>query len=238
MEKEIRSFNVDTTGLEVRNDEDDKPKIKGYAAVFDSLSEQLGFFREKIEKGAFSRSIIENEIKALWNHNDDYVIGTKSRDTQTLKLEEDDHGLRVEIDPPKWADWIVESIERGDVKKMSFGFFVRKDEWDESDPKNPVRTLKEVELLEVSPVTFPAYPETSVTARAIKAMRSLFEKHYYPNHNHMVDDINRHTHDLTLDDNRDGDEDVKPKIEKLERQLEFLKGKVELLEKINEQESE
>lgn len=208
MEKEIRDFNIETTGLEVRGD-DDKPKIKGYAAVFNSLSEQLGFFREKIEKGAFSRSIIENEIKALWNHNDDYVIGTKSRDTQTLKLEEDDHGLRVEIDPPKWADWIVESIERGDVKKMSFGFFIRKDEWDETDPQNPIRTLKDIDLLEVSPVAFPAFQETSIdTVR--KALRTA-----RANENQYC---------------RDGDIDVSRKIERLENRNEVLSERIKSIE--------
>ena len=231
MEKEIRAFNIETTGLEVRED-DDKPKIKGYAAVFDSLSEELGFFKEKIEKGAFSRSIAQNDIRALWNHDDNYVLGRNKNGT--LKLEEDDHGLRIEVEPPdtQWAKDCIKSLERGDVNQMSFGFFVRKDEWDESDPKNPVRTLKEVELLEVSPVTFPAYPETSVTARAVKAMRSLFDKHCY--NSQLVDDINTHTHDH----NRDGDEDVKTKIDELQRQLKFVKGKVELLEKINEQECE
>ena len=206
MEKEIRAFNIETTGLEVRED-DDKPKIKGYAAVFDSLSEELGFFREKIEKGAFARTIVENDIRALWNHDANYVLGRNKNGT--LKLEEDDHGLQIEIEPPdtQWAKDYVESLKRGDVNQMSFGFFARKDEWDESDPKNPVRTLKEVELLEVSPVTFPAYPETSVTARAIKAMRSLI-----PDSNHS----------------KDGDDDVKAELENIKERVRLLEKQSEL----------
>ena len=202
MSKEIRAFNVDAIGLEVRKDDDDKCKIRGYAAVFDSLSEELGFFREKIEKGAFARTIVENDIRALWNHDANYVLGRNKNGT--LKLEEDEHGLRIEIDPPdsQWGKDCVKSLERGDVNQMSFGFFVKKDEWDETDPKNPVRTLKEIELLEVSPVTFPAYPETSVTSRALRAMNSLI-----PSRN-------------ASDDN-------------LKREVERLKERVRLLEKEN-----
>jgi phage head maturation protease len=84
-----------------------------------------------------------------------------------LTLTEDAHGLRVEISPPNtsWGRDAVESIKRGDVDQMSFGFDVLADDWDQADDGQLIRTLKKVRLWEVSPVVFPAYPQTSVSVR-------------------------------------------------------------------------
>lgn len=169
LQAERRHFHAPDLALEVRED-GDSPKIQGYAAVFEQMSENLGFFREKIAPGAFRRSITEDDIRALWNHNDAYVLGRNK--SGTLVLREDDHGLYIEVDPPdtQWARDAMVSIKRGDVSQMSFGFIVRQDEWDETDPKEPIRTLKDVQLLEVSPVTFAAYPGTAVAARTLANM--------------------------------------------------------------------
>ena len=150
--------------LEMRAD-DDEPKIRGYAAVFDSFSVPLWGFREKIRKGAFKKSIREDDVRALWNHDPNYVLGRNR--SGTLSMTEDDEGLLVEIDPPdaQWARDAVESMRRGDVDQMSFGFTVVKDEWDREDKDDTVRTLVEVRLFDVSPVTYPAYPDTSVAVR-------------------------------------------------------------------------
>ena len=151
---------------ELRVEGDESPKIRGYAAVFGELSENLGGFREKISAGAFAKSL-DADVRALWNHDPGVVLGrTKSG---TLRLEEDERGLFVEIDPPTEARSYIESIQRGDVDQMSFGFRVPKggDEWDHSDPDSPVRTLLRVDLFDVSPVTFPAYPQTSVAIRSV-----------------------------------------------------------------------
>lgn len=154
--------------VEIRSDEAGPPRLTGYAAVFNSLSEDLGGFREKIKPGAFANSIKISDIRALWNHNPDYVLGRNK--AGTLFLEEDERGLRIEIIPPEttWAKDLMESIRRGDVDQMSFGFRTRKDEWDDSNPNNIVRTLVEVELFDVSPVTYPAYPATSIGVRSTK----------------------------------------------------------------------
>lgn len=142
------------------------PTLRGYAAVFDQLSVVLyGMFREKIAKGAFASSL-GDDIRALWNHDTNLPLGrTKAG---TLRLEEDSHGLRVEIDPPHTQAGrdAVESIKRGDVDQMSFAFDVLEDEWDQDDQQQLIRTLRKVKLYEVSPVTFPAYTGTSVSARA------------------------------------------------------------------------
>lgn len=142
------------------------PKLSGYAAVFDQMSVLLyGQFREQIARGAFAGSLAD-DVRALWNHDTNLPLGrTKAG---TLKLDEDAHGLRVEIDPPATQAGrdAVESIRRGDVDQMSFAFDVLEDEWDKNDVGEIVRTLRKVKLYEVSPVTFPAYPQTSVSARA------------------------------------------------------------------------
>jgi uncharacterized protein len=156
--------------IELRADGDQAngqaPTLRGYAAVFDQLSVVLyGMFREKIARGAFASSLAD-DIRALWNHDTNLPLGrTKAG---TLKLEEDSHGLRVEIDPPDTQAGrdAVESIKRGDVDQMSFAFDVLEDEWDQDDQQQLVRTLRKVKLYEVSPVTFPAYTGTSVSARA------------------------------------------------------------------------
>ena len=83
----------------------------------------------------------------------------------TLRLAEDKTGLRVEIEPPASAASYVESIERGDVDQMSFGFRTLEDAWDEDENGTLVRTLLKVKLYEVSPVSFPAYPATSIGTR-------------------------------------------------------------------------
>ncbi len=161
---EHRAFPL--AGVEIRMSENEPPKIVGHAAVFNALSEDIGFFREKIAPGAFAKTIQEADVRALWNHDPNYVLGrTKSG---TLKLAEDDKGLAVEITPPdtQWARDLMETMRRGDVDQMSFGFQVIKEEW-EGDANNPVRVLREVKLFDVSPVTFPAYSATDVQVRSL-----------------------------------------------------------------------
>ena len=165
MSKKIERRAFELKNLEIRSEGDGPEKITGYAATFEELSVPLWGFREKIQKGAFAESIRQDDIRALWNHDPNYVLGRNR--SGTLKLEEDDKGLRIEITPPEtqWAKDLMESIRRKDVDQMSFGFENEVDEWDESDQNNVIRTLKKARLFDVSPVTFPAYPTTSVGVR-------------------------------------------------------------------------
>ena len=153
--------------VEVRAaDEAEEPEIHGYAAVFDSLSEDLGGFRERIAPGAFKRSLeAGNDIRALWDHDTKYVLGRNK--SGTLSLAEDDRGLWVTMYPPKaqWASDLLTSMKRGDVNQMSFGFYVKQDQWGKEGGET-VRTLQDVDLFDVSVVTYPAYPATSAEARA------------------------------------------------------------------------
>lgn len=152
------------------NESDGGTCIEGHAAVFDSWSETLGGifpFKEKVRKGAFAESIGRDDIRALFNHDPNYVLGRNR--AGTLELEEDDVGLRVRITPPdtSWARDITTSIRRGDISQMSIGFVVEDDEWSSKDGID-TRELKKVRLFDVSPVTFPAYTATDVGVRAMQ----------------------------------------------------------------------
>ncbi len=164
MKKELR---VMGGKLEVRQLGEFK-QITGYAAVFNSLSEDLGGFREKINPGAFASAIKKSDTVALFNHDSNIVLGRSS--AGTLRLKEDKSGLHMEIDPPdtQAARDLMVSIQRGDIKQQSFGFVVKNDSWETVDGEE-IRTIGEVEeLYDVSPVTYPAYPDTSVALRSLE----------------------------------------------------------------------
>ncbi len=148
---------------------DDKPKtIVGYAAVFNKLSEELWGFREKIAPGAFTNTLKNgDDVRALLNHDPNMVIGRNT--AGTLKLEENTKGLKVAIKPADTQAGrdILVSLERGDVDGMSFGFRTITDKW-ETINSEEVRTLEEVELFDVSIVTYPAYTDTSVAVRSLE----------------------------------------------------------------------
>ena len=144
------------------------PVIEGHAAVFDSLSQDLGFlfpFKERISRGAFKASVDRDDRRALWNHDANYVLGRNR--AGTLELAETAKGLLVRIHPPEttWAKDLTESIKRGDVTQMSFGFVVERETWTVENGED-IRTLEQVKLYDVSPVTFPAYLDTDVGVRS------------------------------------------------------------------------
>ena len=153
--------------LKLEKRDDEPQKIVGYAAVFDSLSKDLGGFREKIQRGAFSRSLNDgDEIHALYDHKSDMVLGR--RGSGTLRVEEDSHGLRIEIDPPNTTVGrdVVELLNRGDLVSMSFGFFDAKDTWETSMEEGDIRTINSARLFDVSVVSSPAYTATEVGMRS------------------------------------------------------------------------
>jgi len=163
-----------TGDMEVREHEDGSRTLVGHAAVFDSLSQDLGGFREQIRSGAFSQTLNEGQdVRALFNHDSGQVLGRTTN--RTLRLSEDNVGLRIEVDPPdtQTARDVMTSIDRGDISQMSFAFRVRAggQEFEERD-NEVIRTLTDVELFEVSPVTFPAYPDTSIALRELREARA------------------------------------------------------------------
>lgn len=162
--------------MELRARDGGKTVIEGYVVKWNQRSHVMtdwwgDKFVERVVKGAFSRSLSEKEdIKAFWSHNVGAVLG--STKAGTLELVEDDIGLRYTIYPPDttWGRDAVESIRRGDVSGTSFGFLVRKDDWEylaEEDLYQ--RTLLDVDLIEISPTPLPAYPdsEAQISERSI-----------------------------------------------------------------------
>lgn len=157
----------------VEEREGQAPLIRGHAAVFNQLSEDLGGFREQIAPGAFAEAIQKDDVRALFNHDTNLVLGRNQ--AGTLRLSENAHGLAIEIDPPAttYARDLMVSMKRGDVTQMSFGFSIRPggQDWAKDDEGRVIRTLKRLRLFDVSPVTFPAYPQTDVALRELRAYR-------------------------------------------------------------------
>ena len=171
--KEQRSFDAE---MRITR-EDKKARIVGHAAVFNVLGDG-GWFREQIAPGAFADSIQTDDVRALFNHDANFILGRNR--AGTLKLKEDDRGLSIEIDPPdtQVARDLIVSLERGDISQMSFGFKTIADKW-ERDPDGKeldVRTLLKVQLWDVSPVTFPFYKETDVAVRSHEAWKKTLNE--------------------------------------------------------------
>lgn len=154
--------------------------VEGYAAVFGQEADIGGMFREVIEVGAFAEAIGRDDVVFLINHEGLPLARTRSG---TLKLSEDDHGLKIEtsLDPD---DPDVKSIagkmKRGDLDKMSFAFFPDVQEWDDSG-EIPLRTIKRATLHDVSVVTTPAYSGTEIALRSLEASRSKVIRSHIPN---------------------------------------------------------
>jgi HK97 family phage prohead protease len=159
---ERRQF--DAGGFEVREDGDGF-RLEGYAALFDSRSENLGGFTETIRRGAFRQSLkSRNNIMFYYNHDSNQVLA--STRAGTLRLEEDERGLKVSasIAPTSYGRDAKILVERGDVTGFSFGFSMPTRGGDEWNAEGTERILKSVRLFEVSLVGSPAYSQTNGTA--------------------------------------------------------------------------
>ena len=131
--------------------------IAGYAAVFNSPSEDLGGFIEYIAPGAFD-SVMNDDVRGFYNHDYNYLLGRAS--SGTLRLSTDERGLRYEIDLPNttYANDLIELMRRGDVKESSFAFMIESDSWSVKNKQN-IRTITKISrLIDVAPVVIPAYP--------------------------------------------------------------------------------
>lgn len=177
---EIRNINIEISHLEKRDDIPDatpkgtqssggqKSKLSGYAIVFNVLSEPIfGLFKERVMPEALEKTLKEDDQLCLWGHDSMYVLGRKSANTLDLRV--DDKGLYFEVTPPNtnWARDLVESVHRGDINQMSFGFKVFDERWiqDKETIKEhgmPIREILGIKLYEISIVSFPAYSQSSV----------------------------------------------------------------------------
>lgn len=184
--------------VKVDRAEGEAPKIRGYAAVFGQLSEDLGGFREQIMIGAFADAIGRDDVRALVNHDANIVLGRNR--AGTLIMREDANGLAIEIVPPdtQAARDLLALMERGDVSQMSFAFTVSKDDqaWEKNGAGPWIRTIKRVNrLYDVSVVTYPAYPQTQAAVRALDDWRKDHDGPPQPDQlrGHLLDIIERPT---------------------------------------------
>jgi HK97 family phage prohead protease len=163
--------------LRVSKKDDGTRTISGYAAVFNALSVDLGSWHETIAPGAFTKSLMTNpDVVCLRDHDSAILLGrTRSK---TLTLEQDTTGLKFACDLPattQAAD-LIALIERGDIDGCSFSFICNLDDWKTSDDGVTTRTLIDVDLFDVSVVSEPAYPDTTLSLRsAPKEIRSAIE---------------------------------------------------------------
>lgn len=164
MSRDMRQTRNLRTELKTR-DEGDVPVIEGYFAVFNRETELWPGAYEEIEPGAFENTL-SNDIRALINHETRLVLGRNK--AGTLELREDSYGLwgRIKINPNDTdAMNLYERVKRGDVDQCSFGFNIIREDTEWREDGSVKWTIREVDLHEVSVVTFPAYEDTGVVAR-------------------------------------------------------------------------
>ncbi|UCG30038.1 MAG: HK97 family phage prohead protease [candidate division WOR-3 bacterium] len=151
--KEQREFRME-------NAEQEGNTIRGYAAVYNSDSEWMGGFYEQIATGAFD-NVLDNDVRAYFNHDENLLLGRVS--SGTLRIGTDKRGLYYEVDLPNttYANDLVELMKRGDVNQSSFAFLIDEDRWEQRDGKTYRIIEKVSRLLDVSPVSQPAYPDAT-----------------------------------------------------------------------------
>lgn len=144
-------------------EEGSQKMIEGYFIVFNQETELFKGFHEQIAPEAVNDL---SDIRALYNHDHNLVLGSTLNGT--LKLAKDDYGIKgvIEINE-KDSDAVnaYERIKRGDVKGCSFGFELLSEEYTQLDDGGTLATVRELNLFEVSPCVFPAYPQTAINAR-------------------------------------------------------------------------
>ena len=151
--KEQREFRME-------NAEQNGNTIRGYAAIYNSDSEWMGGFYEQIERGAFD-SVLDNDVRAYFNHDENLLLGRVS--SGTLRISTDKRGLFYEVDLPNttYANDLTELMKRGDINQSSFAFLIEKDRWEQRDGTTYRIIEKVSRLLDVSPVSQPAYPDST-----------------------------------------------------------------------------
>ena len=153
------------TATAVRASKHTAPTIIGYASVFDREAVIGGYFREVIAPGAFSDAIRRDDVRVLFNHSAHWILGRSA--AGTLRLSQDARGPRYEVDinaDDPLAMSVVAKVKRGDISGSSFAFTVHPDDerWTyPSGSAQPLRTILRATLIDVSPVTFPAYQATT-----------------------------------------------------------------------------
>lgn len=170
--KEIRAFNFE---LRAKENEAHGHFVEGTPIVFNKETD-MGYCREQIAPSALEKTDLR-DVRFLVNHNTDMIPLARSRNnnensTMQMTVTEDGMNIRVDLDTENNAEAksLYSAIERGDVSGMSFMFTVDEDSWEDLESEHPLRTIRSIgKVFEVSAVTFPAYEQTSITARGLEA---------------------------------------------------------------------
>jgi HK97 family phage prohead protease len=174
-QREIRT--VTMREVRVSMAEDGTHTVSGYAIVYNASSTDLGGFTETIVPGALTRTLLENpDVLCLRDHKPELLLGRTT--SGTLSLSEDQIGLKFTCTLPKTsaATDLAESLSRGDIDACSFGFVTQNDTWTQDANGDVIRNLLDIDLFEVSIVSFPAYMQTSASLRSAPIeIRSLIE---------------------------------------------------------------
>lgn len=179
-QRERRFFGAE--GLEIRAGEGDSRRAEGYFAVYEQFSPVYGRFREKIARGFFDEALLRDDVRALFNHDESRLLGRNR--AGTLRLRSDDRGLYGEIDPvpnTPTGDEVLENLRLGNLTGASFAFTLPPeggDSWRKADDGVWERTLLRAgQVFDVSVVTLPFYPQTSVAAREMRSdLEASFER--------------------------------------------------------------
>ena len=180
-----KRYSIGSISIEKRDGETESRTISGYAVVFDKWSADLGGkhwgFREKISRDAFSTTDMSAVI-ATFNHNFDNVLARV--DSNTLSLSVDDIGVKYTFQSPNTTagNDLLENIRNGNVKGSSFMFTVDEQKWtykEEEDTIDEREITRVGELIELGPVTVPAYPDTTAAERSYKESKPAKATNWY-----------------------------------------------------------
>jgi len=177
------NLEIRNNGIVIERSYDDSRHVEGYAVVFESQSEDLGFF-ETIDRGAITQELVDNsDVFALLNHDDEKVLARSKNGVGSLKLTVDDRGLKYEFDAAETqlGNDLLEYLKRGEITTSSFAFALdyndpEAETWERKNGAN-YRTIHKIAYLhDVSPVWNAAYSATSVSQRSLDKCKELEEK--------------------------------------------------------------
>ena len=177
------NLEIRNNGIVIERSYDDSRHVEGYAVVFESQSEDLGFF-ETIDRGAITQELVDNsDVFALLNHDDEKVLARSKNGVGSLKLTVDERGLKYEFDAAETqlGNDLLEYLKRGEINTSSFAFALdyndpEAETWTRKNGTN-YRTIHKIAYLhDVSPVWNAAYSATSVSQRSLDKCKELEEQ--------------------------------------------------------------
>lgn len=158
-----------TGKVELRAEGDDQ-FFEGYAATFNDKTD-LGWFVEEIMPGFFD-DVLSDDVRGLFNHDPDQILGRTVSKTLTLRVDSKGlfYSIRYNPNDPDHVR-VMEKIKRGDISQSSFSFDVKEAKWSTTQGKDHRQLIKAETLYDVSPVTYPAYENTTVAARSLDKVK-------------------------------------------------------------------